>query len=142
MTTPHRLSDDERDRFDALVAEVIEDLPPEFSEFLQHVPLIVLDRPDDRMLDDIERHEGSRPEPDELCGLHTGVMNTEAGIDDTGRTPSQIHLFRCGILALVGGWHADDAENAIADQIEITLLHEIGHQMGLDEDDLDRLGYA
>ena len=56
--------------------------------------------------------------------------------------PSDIHLFRDGILDLVGGWDVPDARQSLEEEIRITLLHEIGHQFGLDEDDLDRLGYA
>jgi predicted Zn-dependent protease with MMP-like domain len=48
-------------------------------------------------------------------------------------------LFRVGILEQAGGWEA--GEDAIVEEIRITLLHEIGHQFGLDEEDLRRLGY-
>ena len=60
-----------------------------------------------------------------------------------------ITLFRRGIVDLAGGWEARTEEGcavggevAIREEIRITLLHEIGHHFGLDEDELDRLGYA
>ena len=56
-----------------------------------------------------------------------------------------------GIIAMAGGWTfegMDDqgrpvgGDDAVRDEIRITLLHELGHHVGLGEDDLDRLGYA
>jgi len=140
MTRP--ISDGERERFDALVEEVIAALPTAFADFLEEIPLVVLDEPTPDILDDLEKWEGSRPDPADLCGLHTGIANTDANIEDSATTPSQIHIFRRGLIESAGGWDAPDADDAIADQIEITLLHEIGHQMGLDEDELDELGYG
>ena len=55
--------------------------------------------------------------------------------------PPTIMLFRVGIVAEAGGWDQPDALERIREEIRITLLHEIGHQFGLDEDDLARLGY-
>ena len=56
-----------------------------------------------------------------------------------GVLPSQIHIYRLGIVREAGGWSNTDE---IREQIRITILHEVGHEMGLDEDDLDELGYA
>ena len=65
-----------------------------------------------------------------------------------------IHIFREGIIACAGGWTPWQAsspdggtlegggEEVVRDEIRITLLHELGHHFGLDEDDLDELGYA
>jgi predicted Zn-dependent protease with MMP-like domain len=78
---------------------------------------------------------------EELCGLHTGVAITDQSVEDSGRLPTDIHLFRVGIVALAGGWGGRDAEERIGDEIRITLLHEIGHHFGLEEDDLADLGY-
>lgn len=136
------MNDRQRRRFDALVAEVIDDLPTAFAEFIEHVPVVVLDLPEPHMLDDLERDHGERIPANELCGLHTGVADTERSVHDTGELPSCVHLFRVGIVAAAGGWASEDADDRIAEQIAITLLHEIGHQLGLDEDDLDALGYG
>jgi len=132
----------ERRRFDAMVERVIAALPPAFADFIERTPVIVLDEPTEAMLDDLERAEGSRPAPDELCGLHTGVADTQRSLEASGVLPSEIHLFRLGIVSMAGGWEAEDADARIEEEIEVTLLHEIGHQLGLDEDDLDELGYG
>ncbi|MFG0305858.1 MAG: metallopeptidase family protein [Phycisphaerales bacterium JB040] len=133
------MTHDERDRFDRLFDGVLTTLPGQAREVIERVPVILEDRPGPEVL----REFGIDPdEPEahlELCGLHTGVMDTELQIEMDGVLPSQIHLFREAIVCHAGGW--DDPEE-IRRQIAITLLHEIGHQIGLDEDDLDALGYG
>jgi predicted Zn-dependent protease with MMP-like domain len=84
-----------------------------------------------------------------LCGLHSGIPLTERSVEHGG-LPEVITLFREGILEEAGGWEewTDDdgtelgGRERILREIRITLLHEIGHHFGLDEDDLERLGYA
>ncbi len=132
------MTDDDRDRFDAFVAAEIERLPARFAAVLDELHIIVLDEPDDGMLAEFGL---SRDEADELCGLHTGTAFTERSIEDDV-LPTQIHLFRRGILATAQGWDDADGHRRVREEIRVTLLHEIGHQMGLEEDDLDRLGYA
>lgn len=135
--------------FDAMVEAEINALPPGVRALLDEVPVIVEDEPDDATL---AAFGMTRDEADELCGLHTGVAFTERSVEASGELPSEIMLYRAGIVAEAGGWEprsvaSDDQRpaggpEAIREQIRITLLHEIGHQFGLDEDDLDRLGYA
>jgi predicted Zn-dependent protease with MMP-like domain len=127
-----------RDRFDVLVEDAVESLPPPVRRLLDQVPVVVLDRPTPEMLQDLGM---SQSEADELCGLHTGRANTERSVEHSAEVPSSIHLFRRGIVALAGGWEQPGADDEIYEQVRITLLHEIGHQFGLDEDDLADLGY-
>lgn len=141
-----------REQFDALLQGVIDDLPPKIRALVDEVPIVVLDRPDKEIVRQLIADGTLTPEddPDELCGLHSGTAITHRSIEDPGGwgvgfddlSPEQIHLFRIGIVDLAGGWDQDDAETAVAEEIRITLLHEIGHHFGLDEDDLDRLGFA
>lgn len=136
------MNDAHRDRFDELVGRVIGALPPGIAAVLEELPVIVLDRPTPEMFADLgiapaDQASAAR----EICGLHTGVPDTEASYEAPQAT-GQIHLFREGIVNLCGGWTGPKADEAIAEEIRVTLLHEIGHQMGLDEDDLDALGYA
>ncbi len=130
----------ERDRFDALVERVIECQPPPIRRLLESVSVVVLDRPTPDLLAGLDDAD-AREDPDSICGLHSGHAITERSVDQSGDLPSQIHLFRNGIVDLAGGWEGSDAEERIADEIRITLLHELGHEMGLDEDDLYNLGY-
>jgi len=114
-------------------------LPPAIRDLLGEVPVIVLDEPSAEQLESlgIDPVQGA----DELCGLHTGVMQTERSVEHSGELPSTIHLFRRGIVSEAGGWEAPDADEAVYEQIRVTLLHEIGHEFGLDEADLEDLGY-
>lgn len=128
-----------RERFDALVQDVIERLPPSLARALESISVVVLDRPTPELLAGLDPE--TRDDPDSLCGLHSGHAITERSIELSAELPSQIHLFRVGIVDLAGGWDEPDADEAVAEEIRVTLLHELGHEMGLDEDDLYDLGY-
>lgn len=127
--------------FDEILQRIIDALPDHVASLLDEVPIVVLDRPTPDQLRDMEIDPSDEDEVLSICGLHSGVANTERSIDTTDM-PSDIHLFRDAILDLAGGWDDPDARQRLEEEIRITLLHEIGHQFGLDEDDLDRLGYA
>jgi predicted Zn-dependent protease with MMP-like domain len=136
-----------RDRFDGLVEEALDALPDALRDLLEEVPLIVLDEPTPEMLRDVGMDPADPASAEELCGLHTGIPDTERGVDPPLDLPGDIHLFRRGIIAQAGGWgrvEGDDrpADDRVYEEIMITLLHEIGHRFGLDEDDLERLGYG
>lgn len=130
-----------RARFDALFERELASLPEHLHAVLEEVPLHVMDEPDPRILKDLGVEEADLDSAiEELCGLHTGFMLTERPIELDAVLPNEIHLFRRGIALISGGFHADD--ETLAEQIRITLLHELGHHFGLEEDDLDELGYA
>jgi predicted Zn-dependent protease with MMP-like domain len=147
MTEPPSLTDEERERFDALLEEAIERLPEHIRGLIEQVPVIALDTPTPELLQELgvprDRYE---EEMQHLCGLHSGHSNLERSVEHSGHAPPDIHLFRLGIIneAFSDGttWDDPDADERLYEQIWITLLHEIGHQFGLDEDDLERLGYA
>ncbi|MEM1329639.1 MAG: metallopeptidase family protein [Planctomycetota bacterium] len=131
------MNPEDRARFDTLVERVIEALPATVAVLLEEVPVMVEDLPDAATLEELGMES---EQADELCGLHTGVMRTERSIDDHAVPPSDVVLYREGIVRTAGGWEAGD--RVIEDEIRITLLHELGHEMGLEEDDLDDLGYG
>lgn len=130
------MSPAERQRFDALLEEVIEGLPDALREKLHEVPLIVDDRPSAAVL-----REMGLPPDELLCGLHTGIPLTERSVEHSGHMPEEIRIFREGIVDLAGGWDQEDADDIVFDEIWVTVLHEMGHHFGLDEDDLRGLGY-
>ncbi|HEX8876725.1 MAG TPA: metallopeptidase family protein [Phycisphaerales bacterium] len=136
------LSQAVRDRFDALLEEAIAQLPPPIRALLDEVPVVALDRPTPEMLRDLGIDPSDEEEATSLCGLHSGVAATERSVDRSGELPSEIHLFREGIIDLAGGFDQPDADDAVYEEIMVTLLHEIGHEFGLSEEDLDRLGYS
>ncbi len=146
----------ERARFDELLDAVVASLPEAVLDLFDEKPLVVEDRPSPEVL----REFGLGPEEaDEICGLHSGPMGElrPLGTDD-GVSPIDeigvIHIYREGIIACAGGWEpwtdvdedgtaiSGGGEELIREEILITILHEVGHHFGLDEDDLDRLGFA
>lgn len=140
----------ERARFDDLLEAVIERLPQPIHILFEEVPLIVDDRPDDLLLRELAAEFDIPDDPGELetfalelCGLHSGRMLTERSVEDPADVPEDIRIFREGIIGIAGGWDGPRAEvdAAISEQIRITILHEVGHHFGLDEDDLEDLGY-
>lgn len=135
----------ERERFDALVEDVLAALPAAVHEMLEESPLIVEDFAPRALL----REVGLDPDADDLCGLHSGFSLTQRSVSQSGEVPDQIQIFRRGIIDAAGGWEAGEDEDgpfggpdAVREQVRITILHEIGHHFGLDEDDLAGLGYA
>lgn len=134
----------ERERFDELFEEVLAELPEGIHRLIEEVPLVLEDRPSRQLL-----RELGIDEEELLCGLHTGTPLTERSFERPDQS-DVIQLFREGIIDMAGGWEegvdedgtAFGGEERIRDEIRITVLHEIGHHFGLDEDDLDRLGYA
>lgn len=145
MTTT--LTQADRDRFDALVEEAIASLPDELQDMLAQVPVVVEDTPDRTLCEMLIHEWGTDGDPEEtperlmeeLCGLHDATPITEESVEAPTEGTGRIMLFRVGILNEAGGWAS---EETVFEEIGVTLLHEIGHQFGLEEDDLDRLGYA
>ncbi|MFA6044626.1 MAG: metallopeptidase family protein [Phycisphaerales bacterium] len=129
------MTDEQRNLFDELVERTIAALPPALGKMLDEVPVIVDDSPEQALLDEL-----GETEDDALMGLHTGTPLTERGIEGE-EAPSEIRLFRVAIVEHAGGWDQPEASERVAAEIRITLLHELGHQFGLDEDDLEELGY-
>lgn len=141
------MDDRARDRFDAILEEILASLPEPIAELLEEVPLVVDDEPTRELAISLA-NEWGEPTDDHtisefiasLCGLHSGPMLTERSVEMPTEIPERIQIFRRGVISIAGGDNVTDDQ--LAEEIEITLLHEIGHHFGLDEDDLERLGYA
>ncbi len=151
------MTDQERERFDSLFEDVLAGLPAGVAALLAEVPVIMLDRPTPEMVELLRRDGLLEPGDggEDLCGLHSGVGLTERSVEDPANwgadlgVPEHIHLFREGITSLAfdnigddGGWDHPEADEELYEEIRITLLHELGHHFGLEEEDLDELGYS
>ncbi|MEK6235460.1 MAG: metallopeptidase family protein [Planctomycetales bacterium] len=128
----HPLTNDQRDRFDDVVEEVLERLPPQARDLLEDVPLAVEDFPSPKVLEEM----GIR-NPAHLCGLYSGVPLPSRSVDHSIRLPDTVTIYRLGILHLAG-----DDPHELRRQVRITILHEIGHHFGFTEEDLEELGYG
>lgn len=123
----------QRDQFDQILESIIAQLPEHLHKLLEEVPLIVEDRPARELLKDMDID----PRTTDLCGLHSGTPLTARSVEHTAKLPDQMMLFREPIMRVAGRRRLE-----LEQQIRITLLHEIGHHFGLDEDDLTALGYG
>ncbi|MGD8494751.1 MAG: metallopeptidase family protein [Gemmatimonadales bacterium] len=121
------------DHFEALVARALRLLPPEFEAHMDNVSVVVREWPTRELLASL----GVDPDdPDDtLFGLYEGVPLTERRHDDM-LLPDQITIFRGPLLEFCRD------EEEVVEEVRITVLHEIGHFFGMDEDRLDELGYG
>ncbi|HEY2843433.1 MAG TPA: metallopeptidase family protein [Bryobacteraceae bacterium] len=119
-----------RDEFATLVEQALEELPEEFAEFLEEVPIEIRDRPTARQL-----QRARVPRNGLLLGLYEGRPRTRRSVEDSGVMPDVIYIFQEHIEAT-----ARSSEDLVR-QVRITVLHEIGHHFGMSEEDLERLGY-
>lgn len=139
------ISTRDRQVFDGILEEVIGGLPGQLHALLEEVPLIVEDEPGAALLMDVMGEAGAG----DLCGLHWGTALTDRSVEMAAQVPDRMMLFRGPIMRLSGyhggGIDAKRGGRGLAElrrQVRITLLHEMGHHFGLDEDDLAALGYA
>jgi predicted Zn-dependent protease with MMP-like domain len=108
--------------FEALVVSELDALPDEMVEGLDNVVFVVEDRPEDGTLD--------------LLGLYEGTSLTERDRYGIGELPDRIIVYREPHLA------ACDDEGELRDDVHTTLVHEIAHFYGIDDDRLHELGWA
>lgn len=122
-----------KERFARLVEQALEELPPQFAEHLEEVPLQIELRPPRRLL----RSMGM--DDDELLlGLYQGAsLLNRAEVEGRGSpAPNHILIFQEDIELV------SDSEADLVREVRTTVLHEIGHHFGMDEDDLEALGYG
>jgi predicted Zn-dependent protease with MMP-like domain len=120
----------QRHAFEQLVHQAVRELPEEFREKLRNVAIIVEDFPSLELLERMEV-----PEDETLFGLYEGVPLTERGYFDDPIHPDRILIFQGEIEAACG------SDEEIKAEIKITLVHEVAHFFGLDDDYLEELGY-
>ncbi len=116
--------------FARLVAEALEGLPPEIRERMENVEVVIADWPTRTQL----RRAGLRP-GQTLFGLYEGVPLTQRTGGYNLVPPDKITIFRGPILA------AFRTPEEMRQQVRRTVLHEIGHHFGLDEERLRALDY-
>lgn len=120
-----------RHRFRALVAEAIDELPERFATHLSNVEVIVDDEPSAELLEDLGLHVRH----DTLFGLYEGTPLGERGFGDTLSLPDRITLYYRPLI------RACRNPVALRREIRKTLVHEIGHFFGLEDDEIEREGY-
>ena len=112
----------DEEAFEALVVDELDLLPDEMVDGLDNIVFVTEARPEDGSLD--------------LLGLYDGTALTERDRYGFGELPDRIVLFREPLLAI-----AEDLQD-LKDQIHVTLVHEIAHYYGIDDEQLHELGWA
>lgn len=116
--------------FEGLVRKAIDRIPSEFQEAMKNIAILIEDWPGPEAEDLIDDDpEGA------LYGFYQGIPLPERTIDDSGMLPDVIYLYRKPLEE-----DFPDPEELIR-EIEITLVHEIAHYFGFDEEILARYGY-
>jgi predicted Zn-dependent protease with MMP-like domain/Flp pilus assembly protein TadD len=115
--------------FNGSVSEAIDNLPRSIREYVEDVPVLVEDYPSADLMDE----ESVSPQ---ILGIYIGTPRTEAGPSHQPTDVTRVVLFKKNLEKI-----CRDRDELI-DQIQITLRHEIGHHLGLSEEDMERLGLA
>ena len=108
-------------RFEELVGDALDLLPPRLASAIDNVVILVADRNED--------------EPD-LLGLYEGVALTERDSWYAGSLPDTITIYREALLDVCGD------EQEVVDEVAITVIHEIAHHFGIDDERLHELGWG
>ncbi len=114
--------------FDRAVEDALAEIPDEFRPYLENVMIEVRGKPDAALM-------RAEEVPDDLLGLYVGLPLEEKGPDRVAALPDRILIFRDNLCEMC------ESRDELVDEIRITVLHEIGHHFGLDEDRLAELGY-
>ena len=113
------------------VGRVIDRLPRSFRERLLNVEFVVEERPSIELL----RAEGLDPRHDTLYGIYQGIPLPDRSSLDPPLLPDKITIFAEPLLEDF----ADPEE--LREEIRLTVLHEIAHYFGMDEEEIEDLGY-
>lgn len=126
-------------KFRQVVSTAIDSLPDEFRNALKNIEVVVDDWPTDEELDYFEDREGIKESDGDflLLGLYQGIPLPERNSTTySGVLPDKVTLFKKSIEE-----YCDNNESTMTDQIRRTLLHEIGHYFGIEDEELRELGY-
>lgn len=124
---PHHVS---KRHFYELVERALDGLPEQFAEFLEEVPVEVRERSTPQFRRGVGMGSNGL-----LLGLYRGRPLTTRSVEQSGMMPDVIYIFQHDIELVSGN------EQELVEQVRKTVLHEIGHHFGLDEGDLEKLGY-
>jgi predicted Zn-dependent protease with MMP-like domain len=112
-----------RERFEELVSDALDEVPQDLASQMDNVVVFVED--------------DAPPDDPELLGVYDGIPLTERGAAwAAGAMPDRITIFRNPTLAIC------ETEEDVVEEVRITVVHEIAHHFGIDDDKLHELGWA
>ena len=112
--------------FEIVIGETLERLPEWVRAALHNIDILVLEEADEQL----------DPEGQDMLGLYVGLPFPERGANHAGELPDVIYIFRRPHLKL------GLAPHELRDEIAKTLIHEIAHYFGIDDDHLDSIGWG
>jgi predicted Zn-dependent protease with MMP-like domain len=111
-----------RERFEELVSDALDEVPPRLMRLLDNVVILVEDE--------------SPPDGPALLGLYEGYALTDRGWDYAGVLPDRITIYRNPILRVCA------TEADVVAEVTVTVVHEIAHHFGIDDERLHQLGWG
>jgi predicted Zn-dependent protease with MMP-like domain len=120
----------ERD-FDRIVKKAIRNIPPEIKQYLSNLVISVKKHPSKKML-----REMGLPPDEPLLGIYDGVSLLERSVTSPPLFPDSIILFQDPLEEMC------DTIEQLEEEIEITVVHEVAHFVGISEERLEELGYG
>ncbi len=109
------------ERFEELVSDALDLIPPGLARAIDNVVVLVEDRD---------------PEEPDVLGLYQGTALTERDSTYAGALPDTITIFRESLLDIC------ETEDDVVEQVAITVIHEIAHHFGIDDERLHELGWG
>jgi len=132
------MNQNHRDYFDRQVGWVLERLPQNVLRILEEVPLHVEDQPSRQLM-----RELNIADPEELCGYFCGVPYSEP-VSHVSSTfvPNHVTIFRRGIATASQDEWGKVCRRKLRREIRITILHELAHLHGMEEEEIADIGYG
>jgi predicted Zn-dependent protease with MMP-like domain len=109
------------ERFENLVSEALDLIPPDLAAAMDNVVVLVADR---------------HPQDPELLGLYEGIALTERDSSYAGALPDTVTIFRESLLEIC------ETEQDVVEEVAITVIHEMAHHFGIDDERLHELGWG
>ena len=109
------------EQFDVLVSEALDGLPAELTRAFDNVAVLV---------------EDENPEDPDLLGLYEGTPVTDRDHWYSGVLPDRVFIYRLPLQDMC------ETYDELVEEVRITVVHELAHHMGIDDDRLHELGWA
>ena len=109
------------ERFEELVGEALDLIPQGLARAIDNVVILVADRD---------------PDDPELLGVYEGIALTDRDTTYAGALPDTITIYRDPLLEMC------DTEDDVVEEVAITVIHEVAHHFGIDDDRLHELGWG
>lgn len=112
--------------FAELVRQAIADLPPPYAKLMESIAVVIEEEPSEDVLRDLELDE-----KDDLLGLYQGhSLADDSFFRPGGEPPPRISIYRGPILRMC------DSPEEVVQEVYETVVHELGHHVGLDDDEM------